>query len=101
MPLLPVSNTKFNVSGKSPSLACKMTIPPVSWVKEILVNNREGGSMNSSWAARVEGTSQEKNSAREEMNLFILFGGGSPGTGAANYMTNIRYKLMQGFFPFK
>ena len=76
-------------------------MPPVNCKNGIVVSVREGGSMNSSWAARVEGTSQEKNSAREEMNLFILFGGGSPGTEAANYMTNIRYKLMQGFFPFK
>ncbi len=50
IPLLPVSSIKLSVSGKSSSCACNITTPPVSWVKEILVNKREAGSINSSWA---------------------------------------------------
>ena len=68
MPPLPVSSTKFSVSLKSSSVACRITIPPVSSVNEMVVTNFAGGGTNSSCANNL----QPKRSRMIMLNSFII-----------------------------
>ena len=65
IPLLPVSNMKLRVSGKSENLACSITMPPVNCVKGMLVINLEGGSINSSWAFADDPGNREINRTKQ------------------------------------
>jgi secreted protein with Ig-like and vWFA domain len=54
IPLLPVSSTKFRVSGELSNWAWRITIPPVNWRNGTEVISFDKGSINSSWATAGE-----------------------------------------------